>query len=84
MLDHLIKGGTVIDGLRTPRYKADIAIKDGIVAQIGSIAAPQAPPDNVVVLGAAQWHELFDAVVAARLPAVARAVDRVAGVLDGR
>jgi N-acyl-D-amino-acid deacylase len=31
----VIKGGTVIDGLRTPRYKADVAIKDGKIAQIG-------------------------------------------------
>jgi N-acyl-D-amino-acid deacylase len=33
--DMVIKGGTVIDGLRTPRYKADVAIKDGKIAQIG-------------------------------------------------
>ena len=29
-------------------------------------AAPQAPPDNVLILPAAQWHELFDAQAAAR------------------
>jgi N-acyl-D-aspartate/D-glutamate deacylase len=34
--DILIKGGTVIDGMQTPRYKADVAIKDGIVVQIGT------------------------------------------------
>ena len=27
--DLVIKGGTVIDGLQTPRYKADVGIKDG-------------------------------------------------------
>ena len=37
--DLVIKGGTVIDGLRTPRYRADIAIKDGRIVQIGSVAA---------------------------------------------
>jgi len=25
--DIVIKGGTIIDGLRTPRYRGDIAIK---------------------------------------------------------
>ena len=25
--DIVIKGGTVVDGLQTPRYKADVAIK---------------------------------------------------------
>ena len=37
--DLVIKGGTVIDGLQTPRYKADVAIKDGKVAQIGRVNA---------------------------------------------
>ena len=27
--DIIIKGGTVVDGTRTPRYVSDIAIKDG-------------------------------------------------------
>ena len=34
--DLLIKGGTVFDGLRTPRYKADVAVEDGRIAQIGT------------------------------------------------
>ncbi len=34
--DLLIKGGTIFDGLKTPRFKADVAIKDGRIAQIGS------------------------------------------------
>ena len=37
--DIVIKGGTVIDGLRTPRYKADVGIKDGRIATIGAIDA---------------------------------------------
>ncbi len=31
--DLVIKNGTVIDGLRTPRYKADIGVKDGKIAR---------------------------------------------------
>jgi N-acyl-D-aspartate/D-glutamate deacylase len=35
----VIKGGTVIDGLRTPRYKADVGVKDGRIATIGGISS---------------------------------------------
>ncbi len=44
--DLVIKGGTVIDGLRTPRYKADIGIKDGKITQIGSV--DEADGDEVI------------------------------------
>ena len=44
--DIVIKGGTIFDGLRTPRYKSDIGIKDGKIAQIGSIDASEG--DEVV------------------------------------
>jgi predicted amidohydrolase len=35
--DIIIKGGTVVDGTRTPRYVSDIAIKDGKISQIGGL-----------------------------------------------
>ena len=35
--DLLIKNGTVIDGTGTPRRQADIAVKDGTIAEIGTI-----------------------------------------------
>ena len=31
--DIQIKGGTVVDGTRAPRFRADVWIKDGKVAQ---------------------------------------------------
>ena len=34
--DTLIRGGTVIDGTMIPRFRADIGIKDGLVAKIGT------------------------------------------------
>jgi len=37
--DLVIKGGTVIDGLQTPRYKADLGITDGRITQIGRVDA---------------------------------------------
>src|SRR5215470_6814962 len=35
--DVLITGGTVVDGTRVPRYRADIGIKDGKIAKIGRL-----------------------------------------------
>ena len=37
--ERVIRGGTVVDGLRTPRYTADIGIRDGRIARIGRIDA---------------------------------------------
>ena len=37
--DTIIKNGTVVDGTRVPRYKADIGIKNGKIAQIGRLNA---------------------------------------------
>jgi len=33
--DIVIKGGTVIDGHQTPRYRADVGIRDGLIVHIG-------------------------------------------------
>jgi N-acyl-D-amino-acid deacylase len=33
----LIKGGMFFDGRRTPRFKADVGIKDGVIAKIGQL-----------------------------------------------
>src|SRR5713101_10034879 len=40
--DTIIKGGTIVDGARTPRYVSDIAIKDGKIAQIGGLKGSSA------------------------------------------
>jgi N-acyl-D-amino-acid deacylase len=39
LYDKVIKGGMVIDGQMVPRRRADIAIKDGRVAEIGRVSA---------------------------------------------
>ena len=36
--DRLIRDGTIFDGTRVPRYRADIGIKDGVIAAIGRIS----------------------------------------------
>src|SRR5215207_8949964 len=63
-----IKGGTVVDGTRVPRYQADVWIKDGKVAQIGGRA--QGVADKVidaegciVAPGAIDLHTHYDAQV---------------------
>jgi N-acyl-D-amino-acid deacylase len=40
--DAVIRGGTVIDGTRLPRYRADVGIKDGKIAEIGKLRSHQA------------------------------------------
>ena len=50
--DRLIRGGTIFDGTRVPRYRADIAVKDGVVAEIGRIS----PGDAREVLDADGLH----------------------------
>ena len=50
--DRVIRGGTVFDGTRVPRYRADIAVKDGVIAEIGRIP----PGDAREILDADGLH----------------------------
>ena len=36
MPDMLIKNGTVVDGTGAPAFAADVRIKDGLIAEVGS------------------------------------------------
>ena len=40
--DLVIRGGTVVDGTRLPRLRADVGITDGKVAKIGRIGPGRA------------------------------------------
>ncbi len=37
--DRVIKNGMIVDGTRVPRYRGDIGIRDGVIAEIGHIEA---------------------------------------------
>ncbi|NQV20955.1 MAG: amidohydrolase family protein [Rhodospirillales bacterium] len=64
--DTVIKGGTIVDGTRIPRYKGDIAIKDGVIAEIGHIDAGRADKvldaeGQIVAPGFVDLHTHYDA-----------------------
>lgn len=44
--DLIIRGGTVFDGLRTPRYRSDVGIENGRIAYIGPLEGAKA--DRVI------------------------------------
>ena len=64
--DLVIRGGTIVDGTGIPRYKADMAVKDGRVAKIsGRISAGGAKEIDavgcIVAPGAVDLHTHYDA-----------------------
>jgi N-acyl-D-amino-acid deacylase len=65
LYDIVIKGGTVIDGLQTPRYRADVAISGGRVVQIGKVSASDGAEvvdaaGKVVAPGVVDLHTHYD------------------------
>jgi N-acyl-D-amino-acid deacylase len=63
-----VKGGTVVDGTRAPRYQADVWIKDGKIAQIGGQAPGFAQrtidADGLIVApGFVDLHTHYDAQI---------------------
>ena len=63
--DLVIRGGTVVDGTGIPRYKSDVAIKDGRIANIsGNIRAGSAKEIDasgcIVAPGAVDMHTHYD------------------------
>jgi len=67
-VDIHIKGGTVVDGMRTPRYQADVWINDGKIMQIGG-ASPGAARQTIdadgliVAPGFVDLHTHYDAQI---------------------
>ena len=66
--DIIIKGGTIVDGARTPRYTSDVAIKDGKIAQIGGLRGSTADQvldakGRIVAPGFVDLHTHYDAQI---------------------
>ena len=64
--DRVIRGGMVVDGTRAPRYRADIGIRDGVIAEIGRIDPAQAAETIdaeglIVAPGFIDLHTHYDA-----------------------
>jgi N-acyl-D-amino-acid deacylase len=63
-----IKGGTVVDGTRVPRYEADVWIKDGKITQIGGRARGVSErvidaTGKIVAPGFVDLHTHYDAQI---------------------
>jgi N-acyl-D-aspartate/D-glutamate deacylase len=66
--DSVIRGGTVVDGTRLPRLRADVGIRNGRVAKIGRIAAGEAARELdagglIVAPGFVDLHTHYDAQI---------------------
>ena len=66
--DTLIRGGTVIDGTMIPRFRADVAIKNGKVAKIGGLKGASADKvidaeGDIVAPGYIDIHTHYDAQI---------------------
>lgn len=65
MLDHLIKGATVVDGTGAPAYTADVGVRDGRTAVIGTVTEPSRTSEDahglVLAPGFVDPHTHYDA-----------------------
>ena len=66
--DIIIKGGMVVDGMRTPRYITDIGIKDGIIVKVGGLNGGTADKvldakGRIVAPGFIDLHTHYDAQI---------------------
>ncbi len=65
--DLLVKDGTVVEGTGAPRYRADLGIVNGRIAEIGRLAGPAhrtlAASDLVVAPGFIDPHTHYDAQI---------------------
>ena len=64
--DRVIRGGMIVDGSRLPRFRGDIGIKDGVIAEIGQIGAGEADETIdagglIVAPGFVDLHTHYDA-----------------------
>ena len=64
--DVVIRGGMVVDGMRMPRFRGDVGIKDGRIAKIGRLRSTDAAQTIdasglIVAPGFVDLHTHYDA-----------------------
>ena len=64
--DLVLRGGTIVDGTMSARYRADIGVVDGVIAEIGRIPAHEADEvldanGHIVAPGFIDLHTHYDA-----------------------
>jgi N-acyl-D-aspartate/D-glutamate deacylase len=67
MLDLLIRGATILDDTGAPRFSGDVAVKDGVITQVGRVAEPAQQAIDAAGLalmpGIVDVHTHYDAQV---------------------
>ena len=66
--DIIIRNGIIVDGLRTPRYIGDLAVKDGVIRKIGGLRRSSANSELdasglVVAPGFVDLHTHYDSQI---------------------
>ncbi|MGW0630678.1 N-acyl-D-amino-acid deacylase family protein [Streptomyces sp. NPDC002758] len=65
MLDHLVKGATVVDGTGAPAFTADVGIRDGRIAVVGAVTEEARTSEDasglVLAPGFVDPHTHYDA-----------------------
>jgi N-acyl-D-aspartate/D-glutamate deacylase len=68
MFDLIIRGGTVVDGTGAPAFTADVAVKDGVIAQVAPTIVGEASEEidatgKLVTPGFIDIHTHYDGQV---------------------
>ena len=64
--DLIIRNGTIVDGTGAPRFAGDVAVKDGLIAQVGKVEGDASSEINAGGHVIAQAGSIFTPTTRAR------------------